>query len=121
MIGERIRKIREETFEESRIKFGKRCGFTDRYIWQLERGEFLLSLATLDKIASATGIDTDYILYGKGTDDKLKLRHALHTIVDRSSKLQVDMYYKCITRMIYYEVNKDKEEDNNWELLSFFN
>ena len=29
-----------------------------------------------------------------------------------SSKLQVDMYYKCITTMIYYEVNKDKEDNN---------
>ena len=113
MIGERVRKIREETLNESRKTFAKRCDLTERCVGQIERGDFLLSLPTLDKIATATGVDTDYFLYGKGTDDKSKIRQALHTIIDRSSTLQLDMYYKCITTMIYYEVNKDKEEDNN--------
>ena len=111
MIGERIRKVREGTFKESRIQFGKRCGFSDRYIGQLERGEFLLSIHTLDKIASATGIDTDYYLYGKGGDDNTKIRHALHTIIDRSTRLQLDMYYNCINTMIFYEASKEKEKE----------
>lgn len=111
MIGERIRKVREKTLHESRITFGKRCGFSDRYIGQLERGEFLLSLPTLDKIASATGVDTDYFLYGKGGDDNTKIRHALHTIIDRSSSLQLDMFYNCIHTILFYEANKEKEQE----------
>jgi len=110
MIGERIRKVREGTFKESRVQFGKRCGFSDRYIGQLERGEFLLSLPTLDKIAIATGIDTDYFLYGKGTDEKSKIRQALHTIIDRSTRLQLDMFYNCIHTILFYEANKEKEK-----------
>lgn len=31
-IGARIRKIREEIFEESREKFGKRCDLTERHV-----------------------------------------------------------------------------------------
>lgn len=31
-IGARIRKIREEIFEESRDKFGKRCDLTERHV-----------------------------------------------------------------------------------------
>lgn len=32
IIGARIRTIREEIFEESRDKFGKRCNLTERHI-----------------------------------------------------------------------------------------
>lgn len=39
-IGARIRKIREEIFEESRANFGKRCNLTERHVGQLERGDF---------------------------------------------------------------------------------
>ena len=115
MIGERIRKVREKTLHESRITFGKRCGFTDRYIGQLERGEFLLSLPTLDKIASATGVDTDYFLYGKGGDDSTKIRHALHSIIDRSSDLQLDMFYNCAHTILFYEAIKEKEKQQKIE------
>ena len=115
MIGERIRKVREKTLHESRSTFGKRCGFSDRYIGQLERGEFLLSLPTVDKIASATGVDTDYFLYGKGGDDKTKIRHALHTIIDRSSSLQLDMFYNCAHTILFYEAIKEKEKKQEIE------
>jgi len=106
VIGERVRKIREDTFEESRIEFGKRCGLTDRCIGQIERGEFLFSLPTLDKISSATGIDTDYILYGNGKKEKSTIRQALHNIIDKLNKDEVTAYYKCISIM-----RKVKEKD----------
>lgn len=32
VIGARIRKIREEIFEESREQFGKRCDLTERHV-----------------------------------------------------------------------------------------
>lgn len=96
IIGARIRRIREEIFEESRDKFGKRCNLTERHIGQIERGDFLISLQSLDMIASATGIDVDYILYGKGENNKLQIRNNLYSIIDKSNKEELKMYYKCI-------------------------
>lgn len=46
LIGDRIRKIRADTFDESRKDFAKRCDLTERHIAQIERGEFLVSLPT---------------------------------------------------------------------------
>ena len=96
VIGARIRKMREEIFEESREKFGRRCNLSERHIGQIERGDFLLSLSSLDMIASSTGIDVDYILYGKGENSKLQIVENLHNIIERSNKEELKMYYKCI-------------------------
>lgn len=104
-IGARIRKIREEIFEESRDKFGKRCDLTERHIGQIERGEFLIGLNSLDKISEATGIDTDYILYGKGKNSKLQVRDNLYNIIDKSDKEELKMYYQFISSMKSY-INK---------------
>lgn len=105
VIGARIRKIREEIFEESRDKFAKRCNLTERHIGQIERGDFLLSLNSLNSIVSATGIDADYILYGKGENSKLQIRETLHDIIDKTEELK--MYYKCITTIKSYISNRE--------------
>ncbi len=108
MIGARIRKVREEIFEESREKFGSRCNLTERHIGQVERGDFLISLSSLDMIASATGVDVDYILYGKGENNKLQITENMHNIIDRSDKEELKMYYKCLCTIRSY-VNKKIE------------
>lgn len=41
VIGARVRKIREEIFEESRDKFGKRCDLTERHIRSDRKRRFL--------------------------------------------------------------------------------
>lgn len=69
---------------------------------QIERGDFLISLSTLDKIAFATGVDLDYIVYGKGENGKLKIKKALDNIINRSNKEELKMYYKCITTINNY-------------------
>lgn len=102
-IGTRIRKIREEVFDESREKFGNRCGLTERYIGQVERGDFLLTLSSLDKIASSIGIDVDYILYGKSKDDSNLVKQNLINLIDKSSKAEITFYYKtlCDLKKLY--------------------
>lgn len=105
LIGTRIRKVREEMFEESRNDFAQKCDLTYRHIAQIERGEFLVSLPTLDKIATATGINLDYILYGKGENNKLKIKETLNNIIEKADKDELKMYYKCITTIKSY-VNK---------------
>lgn len=108
LIGERIRKIREELLGESRNEFAKRCNLTERHVGQIERGEFLISLPTLDNIASATGVDADFILYGKGNNNKLKMKETLATLIDRADKDELQMYYRCITTIKTYVAKKEK-------------
>lgn len=105
LIGVRVRKIREEMFEESRDKFARRCDLTERHIGQIERGDFLASLYTLDKIAFSTGVGMDYLLYGKGENNKLQIRENLYSIIDNSDKEELKMYYKCICNIRCY-INK---------------
>ena len=108
IIGARIRKIREEIFEETREKFGKRCNLTERHIGQIERGDFLISLHSLDLISTSTGIDVDYILYGKGEKNKFQVKENLHSIIEKSDKDELIMYYKCICTIKNYLNNKYK-------------
>jgi len=108
VIGERIRKIREKTFEESRKDFATRCDLTERYIGQLERGEFLISLNNLDKIACSTGTSTDYILYGKGGNNNLQIKENLNNIIERADKDEIKAIYKCVTTIQNYMRKKSK-------------
>lgn len=119
IIGARIRKIREELLGESRADFGKRCDLTERHIGQIERGDFLLSLPTLDKISVATGVDTDYILYGKGEHNKLKVKNILDNIIEKSDKDELNMYYKFIITMKHYIIKKVNDWDNNLNIVIF--
>lgn len=109
MIGTRIREIRESLFEETRKLFAQRCNLNERYVGQVERGEFLLSLTALNQIVSSTGIDINYILYGKGENKKLNISENLHNIIDISDKDELKMYYKCICTVKSY-VNKSVNE-----------
>lgn len=102
LIGARIRKIREEFLGESRADFAKKCNLTERHIGQLERGEFLIGLTSLDNIITATGVDTDFILYGKGENDKLKIKQNLISFIDKVDKDELQMHYKCITTIRTY-------------------
>lgn len=108
LIGARIRKIREEFLGESRADFAKKCNLTERHIGQLERGEFLIGLTSLDNIITATGVDTDFILYGKGENDKLKIKQNLISFIDKADKDELQMYYKCLSTIKSYVNKKEK-------------
>lgn len=116
LIGERIRKIRVEYFNESREAFAKRCNLTTRCVGQVERGEFLFSISTLDKIASATGIDTDYILYGKKDNDTLTIKRAVLNIINKADSNKLGMLYRCIATIDGYvsgEINNNTSKKSN--------
>ena len=97
IIGTRIRKIREDIYKESRKEFGNRCNLTERHIGQIERGDNLLNLSTLDKIISATGIDIGYILYGNEEKNKHQLAKSLHNFIDKCDVADLQFYNKFIT------------------------
>lgn len=107
LIGTRIREIRENLFGETRSDFAKRCNLTERHIGQIERGDYIFRIETLDKITSATSVSTDYILYGKQTTN-LKARDALKLLIDRANKEELEMYCKCLTTIKSY-VNKNEK------------
>lgn len=107
LIGIRVREIRENIVRESRSDFAKRCNLTERHIGQIERGEFLISLTTLDKIATSVGIATDHILYGTNTNTNLKARDTLNVLINRATKDELEMYYKCLTTIKSYVSKKE--------------
>ncbi len=109
IIGTRVRKIREEIFEETREEFATRCGLTERHIGQIERGDFLPGLKTLDKIIVATGIGMDFILYGKGSTNKLQVKENLYNIIDTSDKEDLNIYYKFICNIRGYIEKKTRK------------
>lgn len=102
LIGARIKEIRENIFKEKRKDFAQRCGLTERHIGQIERGDFLLSLPTLDQIATNTGLDIDFILYGKSKNVNLSEREILDNLLEKADPDELKMYYKIITGIKSY-------------------
>jgi len=96
-IGTRIRKIREEIYNETRQVFAERCGLSENHLGKLERGEILLSLNTLNRICYAAGTSSDYILYGKNKNNNLNVRKTIDIFLDNSSKDELKMYFKFIS------------------------
>lgn len=96
-IGLRIREIREEVYKETRSDFSYRCSITESHLGQIERGEILVSLNALDKIAIATGSNTDYLLYGKLDNKDNKMRKHINKFLDRSNDEELKAYFKCLT------------------------
>lgn len=94
LMGQRIRNIREKIFKETRERFADRCGLTESHIGQIERGEILISLKALEKIASSTGIDINQIIYGKPINNCT--RKNIETILDRSNEQQLNLIYKIL-------------------------
>lgn len=108
LIGNRIRKIREDIFEESRAEFGKKCNLTERHIGQIERGDFLISLPALDKIVSVTGINVDFILYGKDEKNSSISKENLINFIKKADNEEIKMYYKCISSIKSYVIKRDE-------------
>ena len=84
IIGERIRKIREE-LKMSREKFSEMIDISDVFLGQIERGERSLSTKTLVKIVKFTGISADYILFGDNSSNNTisKINRILNKCSDK--------------------------------------
>lgn len=111
LIGTRIRKMREEVFNETREVFSSRCGLNTSHISQIERGEILPSLNALDKIVNNTGISLDYLLYGKYDKKKNLIRQNIDNYLNTSSNEELRMYFKCISSIRQYIFKEKNNSD----------
>ena len=101
-IGTRIRKIRDEKYNESRQAFAERCGLSENHLGKLERGALLISIKALNKICSATGTTADYILYGNSETNNLKIRKSIHNFLDRCNKRQLKIVFNLVSSLESY-------------------
>lgn len=101
-IGMRIREVREKIYRESRQNFAERCRISENNLGKLERGEICISVKALNKICSATGVTSDYILFGKNENGNLSTRKLIDNFLDNSSERELKMYYKFINAVKGY-------------------
>lgn len=101
-IGTRIRKIREEKYKETRQLFAERCGLSENHLGKLERGALQISISALNKICSATGTTTDYILYGNSETNNLKIRKSIDNFLDRCNKKQLKIVFNLVSSLESY-------------------
>lgn len=105
-VGDRIRRIREDIYHETRQNFAERCGISENHLGRLERGEFLISINALDKICSTTGTNPNYILYGNTENKNLNVRKTIDNFLDNSTKQELKVYFKLIsTFKSFIEIN----------------
>lgn len=105
-IGNRIRKVREVIYEETRQIFSERCDLSENHLGKLERGEILISISALNKICSSTGTNADYILYGKCENKHLKRRKVIDNFLDKSSRDELKMYFTFISTIKKYTLSQ---------------
>ena len=92
-VGERIRKIWEE-LKMNRETFSEMVDISDFFLGQIERGERSLSLKTLCRIVSFTGISTDYILFGNIENNSTI--NKINRILNKSSDAMISYVYQII-------------------------
>lgn len=92
-VGERIRSIREG-LKMNRERFSEMIDVSDVFLGQIERGERSLSLKTLCRIVSFTGVSTDFILFGNTTTNSTI--HKIDRILARSSDANIEYFYELI-------------------------
>lgn len=113
LIGERLRKYREEIFVEKRKEFAQRCGLNERYIGQVERGEFTPSIEKIDAIVTATNIDINYLLYGKNQESVSNIKSQLCAIIEKCDDEQAKVILNCISTIQNYYFKNQNNKNNN--------
>lgn len=115
-IGQRIRESRE-AFELSREDLAEMLSISDYYIGQLERGQRLMSLGVLVRIAHCLHISLDYLVWGKTSPpsdliaDSAADNYAPHqhntrrdliSLLDKCSSRELDLIEKLIKTILPY-------------------
>lgn len=102
VIGERIRKIRED-LKMSREKFSEMIDISDVFLGQIERGERSLSTKTLTKIVYFTGFSADFILFGNDSSNNTISK--INRILNKCSDDVVEYIYNLIHGTFYFIKN----------------
>lgn len=92
-VGERIRSIREE-LKMNRERFSEMIDVSDVFLGQIERGERSLSLKTLYRIVSYTGVSTDFILFGDAKNNSII--NKINRILNKCSNSNIEYIYELI-------------------------
>ena len=104
IIGERIRKIRED-LKMNREKFSEMIDISDVFLGQIERGERSLSTKTLVKIVRFTGVSADFILFGNEESNNTLAK--INRILNKCSEDLLNYIYDLIHTTFNY-VKKSK-------------
>lgn len=105
-VGERIRSIREN-LKMNRERFSEMIDVSDVFLGQIERGERSLSLKTLCRIVSFTGVSTDFILFGNTTNNSTF--HKINRILAKSSDANIEYFYELINcSHVFFKTYKDE-------------
>ena len=102
IIGERIRKIRED-LKMSRERFSEMLDISDVFLGQLERGERSLSTNTLVKLVKFTGVSADFILFGNEDSNNTVAR--IIRILNKCPDNVLDYIYNLIHSTFYFIKN----------------
>ena len=62
-VGKRVSELRKER-DLSQVEFGKMLGISGQYVGKIERGVTNISAELIVKVCNATGISSDYLLFG---------------------------------------------------------
>ena len=92
-IGERLRGIREG-MHMTREKFSEKIDITDSFLGQIERGERSLSVRTLRKVVRYTGVSSNYLPFGKDTNNDTIQK--INNILALNSETTSDFIYHIV-------------------------
>ena len=99
IIGERIRKIRED-LKMNRERFSEMIDISDVFLGQIERGERSLSTKTLVKIVKFTGVSADFILFGN--EESNTTLSKINRILNKCSEDLLNYIYDLIHTTFNY-------------------
>ena len=92
----------------NRETFSEMVDISDVFLGQIERGERSLSLKTLCRIVSFTGISTDYILFGNIENNSTI--NKINRILNKSSDAMISYVYQIIN--VSFSFFKTYRKDN---------
>ena len=102
IIGERVRKIRED-LKMNRERFSEMIDISDVFLGQIERGERSLSTKTLVKIVKFTGVSADFILFGN--EESNTTLSEINRILNKCSEDLLNYIYDLIHATYYFIKN----------------